>query len=125
MRSGECDDVSFYVLCYSVNGSVFCVSDSVCESLVKPFAICLGVFVILLLSVVGGALLDRLHYGCIVYCSARPSYITRLYTVHPAFRCPYWHNAFVFNSLYILSIRCKSHLLSYMTFIVKNMYVVW
>ena len=46
-----------------------CVFDSVCE-LLKQFAICLGVFVILLLNVmellgvVGGALLDR---PCLVF----------------------------------------------------------
>ena len=34
MRSSECDVVSLYVLCFSVNGSVCfmgCVFDSVCE----------------------------------------------------------------------------------------------
>ena len=56
-----------YVVCCSVNGSVFfvyCVFDSVI-CLVKQFAICLGIVVISLLNVmelfnvVGGALLDR------------------------------------------------------------------
>ena len=74
MRSDECDVVSvyasLYVLCCSVNASVYfvcCMFDSVCE---KKMAICLGVFVILLLnvmellSVVGGALLDR---PCMVF----------------------------------------------------------
>ena len=55
-------------MCCSVNASVClvcCVFDSVCALLVKQFAICLGVYVILLLNVmellyvVGGALLDR------------------------------------------------------------------
>ena len=63
MRSGECDVVSLYVVCCPVNGSVCFVCwvfDGVCE-----FAICLGVFFILLLTViellcvVGSALLDR------------------------------------------------------------------
>ena len=63
LRSGECDVVSFYVLCCSINGSV-CFVCCVFDSVVKQFAICLGVFAILLLhamdllSVVGGALLD-------------------------------------------------------------------
>ena len=41
-------------MCFSVNGSVClvcCVFDSVCEFLVKQFAICLSVVVILLLNV--------------------------------------------------------------------------
>ena len=67
LRSGECDVVSLYVLCCSVNGSVCfvcCMFDSVCELFGKQFAICLGVFAILLLNVmellrvVGGTLLD-------------------------------------------------------------------
>ena len=51
--------------------------DSVCELFVKQFALCLGVFVILLLnmmellSLVGGALLDRpcmvFHRMCALY----------------------------------------------------------
>ena len=74
LRSSECDGVSLYVVCYSVNGSVcFCV---VCltvfvNCLVKQFAMCLGVVTILLLnvmdvvfSVCGGALLDR---PCMVF----------------------------------------------------------
>ena len=68
----KCDVVSLYVLCNSINGSVCfvcCVFDSVYE-LLKQFAMCLGVFVILLLkvclllSVVGGSLLDR---PCMVF----------------------------------------------------------
>ena len=69
---GECDVVSLYVLCCSVNGSVLCV---VCltvfvNGLVKQFAICFGVFAVLLLnvmdlfSVAGCALLDR---PCMVF----------------------------------------------------------
>ena len=70
---GECDVISLYFLCCSVNGSVClicCVFDSVCELLVKQFAICLGVVAILLLNVmevfsVGGvALLGR---QCMVF----------------------------------------------------------
>ena len=57
-------------MCLSVNGSVClvcCVFDSVCESLVKQFAICFGVVVILLnvrevFSVGRGALLDNKVY---------------------------------------------------------------
>ena len=67
LRSGECNAVSLYGLCCSVNGSVCfmcCVFDSVVNCLVKQFPICLGVFAILLLNVMGlfsvaaGALLD-------------------------------------------------------------------
>ena len=61
-----CNVVSLYVLCCPVNGSVCFVCLTVfVNRLVKQFAICLGVFVILLLNVmellcvVGGALLDR------------------------------------------------------------------
>ena len=50
MRSGDCNVISLYVFCYPVNGSVFfsCVA---CMTVfvncsVKPYAICLGVFVI-------------------------------------------------------------------------------
>ena len=63
LSCGECNVISLYALYRSVNGSVCFVC------LVKQFALCLGVVVILLLnvmelfSVVGGALLDRL---CIV-----------------------------------------------------------
>ena len=69
LRSSECDVVSLYVVCCSVNVSVCfvcCVFDSVCEL----FAMCLGVVAILLLnimdvfSVCGGALLDR---PCMVF----------------------------------------------------------
>ena len=55
MRSGECNVVSLYVLCCPVNGSicfVCCVFDRVLVNcLVKQFAICLFVFVSLLLNV--------------------------------------------------------------------------
>ena len=60
-------------MCYSVNVSVCflcCVFDSVCEFLVKQFAMCFGVVAILLLnvmdvfSVCGGGLLDR---PCMVF----------------------------------------------------------
>ena len=64
MRNGECNVVSLYVLCCPVNGSFCFVCCVFVNCLVKQFAICLGVFVILLLSVVGGALLDR---PCMVF----------------------------------------------------------
>ena len=73
LRSGGCDGVSLYVLCCSVNGSAVLCAASLrvfVNCLVKQFAICLGVFVILLLnvmellSVVGGALLD---ISCMVF----------------------------------------------------------
>ena len=72
MRSGECNVVSLYVLCCPVNGSVVCVACLIgfVNCLLKQFSICLGVFDILLfnvmelLSVVGGALLDR---PCMVF----------------------------------------------------------
>ena len=65
LRSSECNVVSLYVVCCSVNVSVCFVN-----CLVKQFAMCLGVDAILLLnvmevfSVCGGALLDR---PCIVF----------------------------------------------------------
>ena len=70
LRSGECDVVSlcFVLLCQWI--CLFCVFVNFLNCLVKQFAICLGVFVILLLnvmellSVVGGALLDR---TCMVF----------------------------------------------------------
>ena len=70
LRSGECDVVSLYVLCCSVNGSVCFVCCMFVNCLVKQYEICLGVFVILLLNVmdllsgVGVALLDR---PCMVF----------------------------------------------------------
>ena len=71
MRSGESTVVSLYVLCCHVNGSVCFVCLTVfVNCLVKQFATCMGVIVILLLnvmellSVVVGALLDR---PCMVF----------------------------------------------------------
>ena len=69
LRSGECNVVSLYC---PVNGSVcFCVAclTVFVNCLVYQFAICLGVFAILLLKVMelcvdGGALLDR---PCMVF----------------------------------------------------------
>ena len=46
---GQCDVISLYFMCCSVNGSVClvcCMLDRVCEMLVKQFEICLGVVVI-------------------------------------------------------------------------------
>ena len=73
LSCGECDVISLYFICCSVNGS-FCL---VCLTVfvncwVKQFAICLGVVVILLLYVLevfrvgggGGALLVR---PCMVF----------------------------------------------------------
>ena len=63
LRSSECDVVSLYVVCGSVNVSVCFVCLRVCFT--KQFAMCLGVVAILLLnvmdvfSVCGGALLGR------------------------------------------------------------------
>ena len=63
MRSIECDVVSLYVVCCSVNVSVCFVCCVFVNCLVKQFAMCLAVVAILLLnvmfSVCGGALLDR------------------------------------------------------------------
>ena len=70
LRSSECDVVSLYVLCCSVNVSVCFVCCVFVNCLVKQFEMCLGVVAILLLnvmdvfSVCGGALLDR---PCIVF----------------------------------------------------------
>ena len=70
LRSSECDVVSLYVVCCSVNVSVCFVCCVFVNCLLKEFAICLGVVVILLLnvmevfSVCGGALLDR---PCMVF----------------------------------------------------------
>ena len=77
LKSAECDVVSLYVLCCPVNGSVCFVCLTVfVNCLVNQFAICLGVFAILLLKlmellcVVGGALLDRpsmvFHRMCVL-----------------------------------------------------------
>ena len=79
MRSSECDVVSLYVVCCSVNGSicfVCCVYDSVCELFGETIrnmfgkTIRLGAVAILLLNVMevfsgcGGALSDR---PCMVF----------------------------------------------------------
>ena len=67
LSCGEYNVISFYVLCFSVNGSVCrvcCVSDSVCELFGETIQNIYGVVVILLLNVMGvlsvgrGALLD-------------------------------------------------------------------
>ena len=73
LRSSGCDVVSLYVVCCSVNVSVcfvcFCLTVFV-NCLVKQCAMCLGVVGILLLNVIdvlsvcGGALLDR---PCMVF----------------------------------------------------------
>ena len=73
LRSSECDVVSLYDVCCSVNVSFFlgvaCLTVFV-NCLVKQFAMFLGVVAILLLnvmdvfSVCGGALLDR---PCMVF----------------------------------------------------------
>ena len=73
LRSSECNVVSLYVVCCSVNVSVCFVCRVLTvfvNCLVKQFAMCLGVVAILLLnvmdvfSVCGGALLDR---PCMVF----------------------------------------------------------
>ena len=74
LRSSECNVVSLYVVCCSVNVSVCfvcCVLDSVCELFGETIRnVCVGVVAILLLnvmdvfSVCGGALLDR---PCMVF----------------------------------------------------------
>ena len=73
LRSSECNVVSLYVVCCSINVSVCfvcCVLDSVLNCLVKQFAMCVGVVAISLLnvmdvfSVCGGTLLDR---PCMVF----------------------------------------------------------
>ena len=81
LSCGECDVISLYCMCYSVNRSVWLVSFVFVNYLVKQFAICLGVVVILLLNVIevfsvgGGALLDRpcmvFQRMCVLYlCSS-------------------------------------------------------
>ena len=68
LRSDECDVVSLYVcVALSIDLFVLCVAclTGFVNCLMKQFAICLGVFVILLLNVMGlssmlgGAQLDR------------------------------------------------------------------
>ena len=61
LSCGECDVISLYFMCCSVNIYVFsCVFDSVCQLFGDQFAICLGVLlnVMEVFSVGGGALLD-------------------------------------------------------------------
>ena len=76
LSCGEFDDISLYFMCCSVNVSVCLVCCVFVNCLVKQFAICLGVFTILLLNVMevfsvgGSALLDRLcmvfHIMCVL-----------------------------------------------------------
>ena len=77
----SCGVISMYFMCFSVNGSICFVCCVFVNCLVKQFAICLGVVVILLLNVMevfsvgGGALLDR---PCMVFkecacCACDPS----------------------------------------------------
>ena len=62
---GECNVISLYFMCCSINGSVCLVCCVFVNCLVEKFAICLGVVVILLLNVMdvvcvgGGALFGR------------------------------------------------------------------
>ena len=64
LRSAECNVVSLYVLCCSVNGSICFVCCVFVNCLMKQFAICLGMFVIECDGVVEGALFDR---PCMVF----------------------------------------------------------
>ena len=65
LNCSECDVISLYFLCCSVNGSVCLVCCVFVNRLVKQFVMCLGVVAVLLLnamdmfSVGGGALLYR------------------------------------------------------------------
>ena len=65
LSCGECDVISLYFMCFSVNGFVCLVCCVFVNCLVKQFAISLSVVVILLLNVMevfsvsGGVLLDR------------------------------------------------------------------
>ena len=52
LSCGECDVISLYFMCCSVNGFVCLVCCVFVNCLVKLFAICMGVVVILLLRVV-------------------------------------------------------------------------
>ena len=47
----ECDVISLYFMCCSVNGSIYLVCCVFVNCLVKQFAMCLGVVAILLLNV--------------------------------------------------------------------------
>ena len=70
LSCSECDVISLYCMCCPVSGSVCLVCCVFLNCLVKQFAICLGVVVILLLNVMevfsvgGDALLDR---PCMVF----------------------------------------------------------
>ena len=64
LRSGECNVVSLYVLCCPVNGSVCSVCCVFVNCLVKQFAICLGVFAILLLKV--GVVVCGMLFLCVI-----------------------------------------------------------
>ena len=73
LSCSECDVMSLYIFCCSVDVSVCivcCVFDRFVNCLVKQFAMCLGVSAVLLLNVMdvfsvgGGALLDR---PCMVF----------------------------------------------------------
>ena len=65
LSCSECDVISLYLLCCSVNGSVCIMCCVFINCLVKKFAICLGMVVIWLLNVMevftvgGGDQLDR------------------------------------------------------------------
>ena len=48
LSCGECNVISLYLMCFSVNGSVCLVGCVFVYCLVKLFEICLGVVVILL-----------------------------------------------------------------------------
>ena len=67
---GECDVISSYFMCCSVNRYICLVWCVFVNCLMKQFAICLGVVAILLLNVMevlsvgGGALLDK---PCMVF----------------------------------------------------------
>ena len=50
LSCGECDVISLYCMCCSVNGSVCLVCCVFVKCLVKQFAICVGVVAILLLN---------------------------------------------------------------------------
>ena len=73
MRSSECDVVSLYVVCCSVNVSVCFVCCGL-TVFVKQLAMCLGVVAILLLNIMdvfsmcGGALLDTPCMVCQRVC---------------------------------------------------------
>ena len=70
LSCGECNVTSLYFMCCSANGSVCLVCCVFLNCLMKQFAICLDVVVILLLNVmevlsVGGCAL--LHRRCMIF----------------------------------------------------------